>query len=159
MGNLAKLKSRSNPFASSLITEWEDSFNKLKSSFENDLFLETFQPFLTRNSGFPPYNIKKVDGNIFEIEMALAGFTKSDIEVILDGNILTISSSKGEGDGETDKAAEFIYRGLGKRAFSSKFRLSDHTEVNECTMKDGILKIVVSENIPEDKQPKVIKIT
>lgn len=155
MGNLEKLRKRYD--TQELPTEWDSALAKLRKGFENDLFLELFEPFTVKNAAFPPYNIIKRDEKTFEIEMALAGFTKSDVDVILDGNVLTISSSKGEANGDMD-GTEFVHRGIAKRAFSSKFRISDYTEVSECTMENGILRITVSENIPEEKLPKVINI-
>lgn len=150
MGNLARLKSRS---TADLLNEWKRAFGV----GENDLFLETFQPFSYKNPSFPPYNIIKKDDSTFQIEMALAGFSKDEVEVTLEGNILSVSSKTKELSEESGDD-NFIYRGLAKRTFRSTFRISEFSEVSDCHMRDGVLSITIAENIPEEKLPKVITI-
>jgi len=134
-----------------------DTFmDQWKQTFDNDLFLDTFEPFRVKNASFPPYNTIKEDENTIRIEMALAGFTKEEIEVTIENNILSIASKKEETDSKDEN--DYIYRGIAKRSFVSRFRLAEHSEVTDCTLKDGILTILVSQHIPEDKLPKVINI-
>jgi len=100
---------------------------------------------------YPPYNIRK-EGNNFTIEMALAGFSKDDIEVTVTEDILTISSSK-----EKPKKDE-IYRGISDRKFTRNFSMADDIEVKSAELKDGLLTIKLERIIPEDKKPRKIKI-
>ena len=100
---------------------------------------------------YPPYNIRK-EGNNFTIEMALAGFSKDDIEVTVTEDILTISSSK-----EKPKKDE-IYRGISDRKFTRNFSMADDIEVKSAELKDGLLTIKLERIIPEHKKPRKIKI-
>ena len=100
---------------------------------------------------YPPYNIRK-EGNNFTIEMALAGFSKEDIEVTVTEDILTISSSK-----EKPKKDE-VYRGISDRKFTRNFSMADDIEVKSAELKDGLLTIKLERIIPEDKKPRKIKI-
>ena len=100
---------------------------------------------------YPPYNIRKEENN-FTIEMALAGFSKDDIEVTVTEDILTISSSK-----EKPKKDE-IYRGISDRKFTRNFSMADDIEVKSAELKDGLLTIKLERIIPENKKPRKIKI-
>ena len=100
---------------------------------------------------YPPYNIKQ-EGNNFTIEMALAGFSKDDIEVTTVEDIVTISSNK-----ESSKKDE-VYRGISNRKFTRNFSMADDIEVKSAELKDGLLTIKLERIIPEDKKPRKIKI-
>jgi len=100
---------------------------------------------------YPPYNIKR-DGNNFTIEMALAGFSKDDIEITTVEDILTISSNK-----ESSKKDE-VYRGISYRKFTRNFSMADDIEIKSAELKDGLLTIKLERIIPEDKKPRKIKI-
>ena len=100
---------------------------------------------------YPPYNIKR-DGNDFTIEMALAGFSKDDIEITVTEDILTIASNK-----ESSKKEE-LYRGISDRKFTRNFSMADDIIVKSAELKDGLLTIKLERVIPEDKKPRKIKI-
>ena len=100
---------------------------------------------------YPPYNIKR-DGDNFTIEMALAGFSKDDIEVTVTEDILTIASNK-----ESSKKDE-VYRGISERKFTRNFSMADDIVVKDVKLKDGLLTIELEREIPEDKKPRKIKI-
>lgn len=153
MGNLAKLKTK----AQFPNYTTENLINDLRKTFFNDLELLAFEPFKYNNQSFPPYNIYESGENGFVIEMALAGYSKDDIEVVIEDNKLKISSNKVEESVKSEET-EFYHRGIAKRSFTNQFRIPEHAEVEECTMKDGILRISVVRNIPEEKLPKVIEI-
>lgn len=138
--------------------ELENLLNEFRSTFSNDLMLDTFKPFMTRNGSYPPYNIIREGESTSTIEMALAGFNKDELDVKLDGNILTVSSSRDTEDKKVSGDNGYVYKGIAKRSFSSKFRLSEYPEITECTFRDGILRITVTQNIPEEKLPKAIEI-
>lgn len=154
MGNLAKLKASAQlPFGGTA----DSLINDLRKTFFNDLELLSFEPFRYNNQSFPPYNIYEVGNDGFVIEMALAGYSKEDVEVVIEDNKLRISSNKVE-ESEKSEDTKFYHRGIAKRSFTSQFRIPEHAEVEECSMNDGILRISVVRNIPEEKLPKVIKI-
>lgn len=106
-----------------------------------------------RGSSYPPYNIVKQDEDTYTVEMAVAGFTKKEINIQLKDNVLTISGSKSE-----KRTDEFVHRGIGMRDFTSEFVLADYVEVAKASFLDGILFIDLERRIPEEHKPKVIEI-
>ena len=107
-------------------------------------------------SSYPPYNIKQISEDKYEIEMAVAGFSKSDLQVEIHNNQLTVEGSKQvQSDGHEDS---YIYRGIGARQFRQTFALADHVRVLGSELKDGILRIDLVREIPEEKKPRLIEI-
>ena len=124
---------------------FERQFNRL-----NDYITHQHQ-----STGFPPYNIQKVEDFKYEIEMALAGFDKKDIEVELADGVLTIRSVKESSD-ESDEWT--LHRGISYRKFNRKFTLADDIVVNDAKLENGLLTISLEQVIPEEKKPKLIEI-
>jgi len=124
-------------------------FDDLFDHFNNTLEYTVKQP-----TSYPPYNINKVDDFNFQIEMALAGFNKKDIEVQSALNQLTIKSV--ENDDKDEK--ETIHRGISKRKFSRTFTLADDVVVNGAKLKDGMLLVELEKVVPEEKKPRTIDI-
>ena len=105
---------------------------------------------------FPPYNIVKTGENTYDVELALAGFNKKDIEVEYKENQLTVKSKKQE---ETkDEDGNVIHRGISKRMFSKSFTIANDVEVKGAELKDGLLKVSMERIIPEHKKAKTIDI-
>ena len=105
---------------------------------------------------FPPYNIVKTGENTYDVELALAGFNKKDIEVEYKENLLTVKSKKQE---ETkDEDGNIIHRGISKRMFSKSFTIANDVEVKGAELKDGLLKVSMERIIPEHKKAKSIEI-
>ena len=104
-------------------------------------------------NNFPPYNIVK-DGDKTFVEMALAGYGKDDIEVVVSDGVLSV---KGTGHSEREGEQD-LHRGIASRRFTRSFSLGEHIEVNSAEMKDGMLTIELQEVLPPEKQPKVIEI-
>ncbi len=89
-----------------------------------------------KSVSYPPYNIKQVKENKYVIEMAVAGFSKSDIEMTLEGNKLVIkAATKDEDNGD------YLYRGIANRAFERTFTLADKVEIKDAEMINGMLKV------------------
>lgn len=110
----------------------------------------------TGQNNYPPYNIIKYDENTFEVQVAVAGFSQGEIEVLVrDGN-LVISGEK------TPEAqivgTEYLYQGIGTRRFLRTFSLADYVEVIDATSKDGILAVRLERKLPEAMKPKTIAI-
>ena len=105
---------------------------------------------------YPPYNIVKTGDYTHCVEVALAGYSKAEVEVIVEDKTLTIKSS----DLPTkDKPKDnVIHKGIAKRAFKRIFTLADDVVVNDAVLKDGLLRVELERVVPEDKKPKVIKI-
>lgn len=115
-------------------------------------------------SNYPPYNLKKVDDNKYVIEMAVAGFSKHDIEIeiaddklIIKGNIQSGEPAEQDSNGDWTWPA-FLYQGLANRPFTRTFTLADNVEIKGATMLNGILKVALEAITPEHKKPKKVEI-
>ena len=108
-----------------------------------------------QSTGFPPYNIQKVKDFEYEIEMALAGFSKEDIEVEVADGVLTVRSVK-ENDDVDDEWT--LHRGISYRKFNRKFTLADDIVVSNAKLENGLLKISLEQIIPEEKKPRLITV-
>lgn len=104
---------------------------------------------------YPPFNVKKVDDNKYVVELAVAGFEKTDIEIEVKDSILTIKSDVKSKDQEGE---EWIHRGIGLRNFTRQFTLADTVEVQSAEMVNGMLKIWLENFIPEEQKPKKVEI-
>ena len=107
---------------------------------------------------FPPYNIVKTGENTYDVELALAGFNRNDIEVEYKENNLTVKSKKQEKADETDPDGNMIHRGISKRMFARSFTIANDVEVKGAELKDGLLKVSLERIIPEHKKAKTINI-
>ena len=107
-------------------------------------------------ANFPPYNIVKTGENTYDIELALAGFNKKDIEVEYKENVLVVKSKKQEE--AKDEDGNIIHRGISKRMFAKSFTIANDVEVKGAELKDGLLKVSMERIIPEHKKAKTIDI-
>ena len=121
-----------------------------------DRALDTWSHAQTVSSAtnYPPYNVIKVDEDNFVVELAVAGFAKTDIDVSTADGKLTV---KGELNTE-DNDSKFIHRGIAARKFTREWALGEYMEVRAAELKDGMLKIDIVRILPEEKKPKTIKI-
>jgi molecular chaperone IbpA len=101
---------------------------------------------------YPPHNVVKIDDEHFNIEMAVAGFTRDDIEVELKDGTLIISGERSEDE------REYAYKGISSRKFSKSFRLAEYVVADGADLVDGILVVNLRVDIPEEKRPQKIKI-
>ena len=107
-------------------------------------------------SNYPPYNLIRYDEINYAIELAVAGFSKEDIAIEVDHNILTIS---GEHKTKIESSEwEYLHRGLASRNFVVQFPLAEFMEVHSAEVKDGMLKISVEYVVPEAHKPRQIVI-
>lgn len=119
----------------------------------DDIF-NTLQRASIPNTNYPPYNIIK-KGESYFIEMAMAGFKRSDIDIEVKDNTLTISADYGKREDDI----EFIHKGISEREFYKKFALAEYVEVKKAQMIDGVLVIQLEKDIPEEQKPKKIKLS
>ena len=115
--------------------------------------LQNYAEHNATSTGFPPYNIRKGGDYTFVIEMALAGFSKDDIEVEVEDGLLTVRSIK-----ENDENDSNIYRGISYRKFNRKFTLADDIVVNDASLENGMLKIDLERIVPDEKKSRKITI-
>lgn len=122
----------------------------------DDLFtrLEKSMTEATKLAMYPPYNLRKIGENKYVVELAVAGFTKSDIEVSLEDDVLRISGKTENQDPE----GEVLHKGIAERAFLRTFSVADSVVVKNAQLVNGILKVFLENVIPESKKPKRIEI-
>ena len=101
---------------------------------------------------YPPYNIQKTGDDIYTLEMAVAGFKKSDISVSIENNVLKVTGEQKKNE------ADYIHKGMATRNFLRAFTLARHMEVDQAKMEDGLLKVKIVRNLPKELRPKEIKI-
>ena len=106
------------------------------------------------SQSYPPYDLLKLDEDTYRLSVAVAGFSKENVNVSIDDGTLVI---KGEIVEVTD--AEVVHKGIAGRKFTRTFALGEYMEVSSAELKDGMLTVSIVRIVPEDKKPKVIKIT
>ena len=132
-----------------LTVGFDDMFDHFEHMMDDSFFGRSV-------ANFPPYNIVKTGDNTYDVELALAGFNKKDIEIEYKENELTFKSTKQE---ETkDEDGNIIHRGISKRMFSKSFTIANDVEVKGAELKDGLLKVSMERIIPEHKKAKLINI-
>jgi molecular chaperone IbpA len=108
-------------------------------------------------TNFPPYNIVKTGEYTYDVELALAGFSKNDIEVHYENNMLTVKS-KQKDKSEAKDSDGVIHRGISKRWFSKSFTIADDVEIKGAELKDGLLKVSMERIVPEGKKARTIEV-
>jgi len=108
-------------------------------------------------SNYPPYNIRKAGKDKYAIEVAVAGFSKNDVEVEFEDKLLTVRTKKVNKTVEKD-GGEIIHKGISQRSFSRSFTIADDVKVSGAEIKDGLLTISCEKIVPELKKKKLIQI-
>ena len=124
----------------------------LNNAIGFESFFDRFKDLRGINAGFPHYNIKKAGEDKYILEMAVAGYKKSDIKVTVENGILSVEGQS------SDQEEDFVHKGIAKRAFQRQLQLSEYVECNGAKLEDGMLKVELNYNPPEDKKPKKITI-
>lgn len=125
-------------------------FDRFESMFDDNFFANQ------THQNYPPYNIMKTGDYTYNIEIALAGFSKKDIDVSYEDGVITVKSiqeAKQDGD-----QSGVLHKGISKRMFTKSFSIADDVEVKGAELKDGLLTISLERIIPESKKPRTIKI-
>lgn len=104
-------------------------------------------------SNFPPHNILKLADNLYVVEMAIAGFSKDEIQITVEDGELIIQGEKKE-----KEVGTYLHKGIGTRSFTKTLHIAETVEVRGAEFKDGILKIGLENVIPEHKKPRKIEI-
>jgi len=138
------------------------TYNGSWGNFFNDPFFIGFNREIERmanvhntasRQSYPPYDVLKLDEDTFQVSLAVAGFSKDDIEVTVEEGTLKVS---GEITEVTD--AEVLHKGIAARKFTRSFALGEYMEVSSASLENGMLTIKVVREVPEEKKPKTIKI-
>lgn len=140
-------------FVSQLPAAFND-FNKFFVGFDDTYSkLSKIHDDITKNiPNYPPYNIRKVADNKYVIELAVAGFSTSDIEITFEDNKLIVSGKM------HDDSDNFLFKGIANRAFTRTFALDDHIVIDNAEIVNGMLKIALDRIIPEHKKPRKIEV-
>jgi len=107
---------------------------------------------------YPPYNIIKTGKYTYDIQVALAGYGKKDVDVSFENSILTIKSVKDKDEKEVEDNDGVLHKGIAKRMFTKSFTIADEVEIKGAELKDGLLIVSMERIIPEHKKAKTIKI-
>lgn len=129
------------------ISNWGIGFERQWDLFDS-LYLSS-----SKNS-YPPYNIVKITDDNYRVELAVAGFSKKDIEVVQKQQVLTVSGSKPE----IIEDSTYVHKGIGSRDFKHSFALADYVEVVSAKLEDGILVITLRRELPEDQKARTITV-
>jgi molecular chaperone IbpA len=120
-------------------------FNELDRQFANS----------PNGNGYPPYNIAQINEDEYMISLAVAGFGMDNLDITKDGKILRIEGTSPKGD----ENVNYLHKGIGGRNFRREFTLADHVDVINAGLELGMLNVHLKRELPEELQPKTIKIT
>ncbi len=123
-------------------------FDRLASALES--------AYRSEAGGYPPYNIEMIGQDKYRISMAVAGFSRDELDIMVKESILTVSGSRKE-DAD-DKERRFLYRGIATRNFERQFQLADYVKVVDARLEDGLLHVELVREIPEAMKPRQIEI-
>jgi len=121
---------------------YDKLFNQLRQ-FENEA---------KHVPNYPPYNVIKTADNVYVIEIAVAGFSEKDLEITQEDNKLVVTGNTG------DDSSDYVYKGIANRSFTRVFNIEDNIKIQDATLNNGMLQVVLERIIPEHKKPKTIKI-
>jgi len=115
-------------------------------------------PHMTAANSYPPYDIVKTGSLTYDIQVALAGYSKKDISVNFEDKILKIESVKSKEEKEVEDNDGVLHKGIAKRSFSKGFTIADDVEVKGAELKDGLLKVSLMKIVPDHKKARTINI-
>ena len=133
-------------------------FDKFFVGFEDQMtHMQKLHDDVTKHiPGYPPYNIKKTGENSYSIELAVAGFAQSEIDIEIDGGKLIVKGNSASK--EDEKEENFLFKGIANRGFTRAFAIDDQIEVKNAELFNGMLKIVLERLVPEEKKPKKVPV-
>lgn len=120
----------------------------------NDLFERAFDGDATVS--YPPYNIEKHGENEYRIVLAVAGFTEEDLQISVEGGVLSVAGSKSRN--EEERKVGYMHQGIAQRSFKLSYRLEDHIDVRGAHLAHGLLTIDLLREVPEAEKPRQIPI-
>ena len=116
--------------------------------------LETLKEVTNNKPSYPPYDIVALKDDVNLLNVAVAGFSKEELSVVLQDSVITIEGKKvGKAEGE------IVYQGIAARDFKLELAVADFWKVKDAAVKDGMLTVTFEKELPEEKKPKVIDIS
>ena len=115
-------------------------------------------PHMTAANSYPPYDIVKTGSYTYDIQVALAGYSKKDIKISFENNTLKIESLKSKEEKEVEENNGVLHKGIAKRSFSKGFTIADDVEIKGAELKDGLLKVFLEKIVPDHKKARTINI-
>jgi molecular chaperone IbpA len=106
------------------------------------------------SAGWPPYDIERIGEDQYRISMALAGFSRDEIELVQQGNTFLVAGQKHP----DPEGVHVLHHGIANRAFKQTFNLADHVKVTAANLENGLLTIELTREIPEALKPRRIEI-
>jgi molecular chaperone IbpA len=103
---------------------------------------------------YPPFNLERLAEDRYRITLAVAGFSRDEIEITAQQNLLLVSGKKDE----KSTNANFLHVGIANRSFERRFELADFVFVEDARLNDGLLVIDLVREVPEAMKPKTIAI-
>jgi molecular chaperone IbpA len=104
---------------------------------------------------YPPVNIERLGEDQYRITLAVAGFSREDLDIVAQQNMLTISGRKAD---EPEQSRQYLHQGIGARSFERRFELADFVRVQSADLKDGLLMIDLVREIPDAMRPRRVEI-
>jgi len=105
------------------------------------------------NENYPPHNIVSIDDDNLVIEIAIAGYAKENVSIEIEEKLLRITGCR-----DVSENVNYLHKGISEKSFTKSFRLSEHIQIKNAEMDNGMLKIHLEYIIPDEKKPKVIPI-
>jgi len=130
---------------------YDDIFDHFESMFNHN-YDSISQP------NYPPYNIVKTGKYNYDIQVALAGYGKKDVDVSFENSVLTIKSVKDKDEKEVEDNDGVLHKGIAKRMFTKSFTIAEDVEIKGAELKDGLLVVSMERIIPDHKKARTITI-
>ena len=132
------------------LARWE-TYSPISIGFDD--MWKRLDAFAANPPSYPPYNIVKLDEDRQQLQIALAGFSKEEVEVAVERNVLNISVQ------QSTVEEEYIHKGIASRNFSRNWQLSGDTVVDEVKYNNGMLFVTLRKEIPEEQKRKLLPIS
>jgi molecular chaperone IbpA len=108
---------------------------------------------LDQAEGYPPFDVEQKGEEAYRISLAVAGFTREDVDITTQPNLLVVTGRKKDEEGKT-----YLHRGIAARAFERQFQLADYVVVTGASLVDGMLEIDLKRELPDEVKPRRIEI-
>lgn len=106
------------------------------------------------HAAYPPYDLEQLDEDHYTLSIAVPGLAQEDLDVSVEKNLLSIESH-----GREKLEGDWIHQGINRDGFVRRFRLGEHVNISEATLKNGLLTVHLAREIPEAEKPRIIPVS